>query len=230
MLIPALTATPSTLYDINQDYSYIVKMRLYGFILFLILASCSSKPKVKVESKCFVSYDSLLKDVDTSKLQIVRNTDSAAIELSDKRSKLGEKGLFRFDYSGNLRLYTFLINDSNDTDFIIEYDSLGNHKRSVTRDVVEWHYFNRNDSSFNLDFFLCAIDYSYGKVHIKTGTFGQNVGLFESSFLKLIGGRVTIKYLQLDTTRKVYIRGVRQDKCTKVIQPFIDSITMPNVL
>jgi hypothetical protein len=205
-------------------------MRRYIFILLLVLASCSSKSKVKVETKCFVSYDSLLINVDISKLQIVRNTDSAAIELSDKRSKLGQKGLFRFDSGRNLRLYTFLINDSNDTDFIIEFDSLGNHKRSVTRDVIEWQYFDRKDSSFNLDFFLCAIDYAYGKIHIKAGTFVQDVGLLETSFLKMIGGRVTIKYSQLDATRKVYINGVRQDKCTKVIQPFIDSITMKNVL
>lgn len=205
-------------------------MKLHGFTLLLILASCSTDPKLKAESKCLVSYNSFLENVDTSKLQIVRNTDSAAIELSDKRSKLGEKGLFRFDPNGNLRLYAFLINANNDTDFIIEYDSLGNHKRSVTRDVVEWQYFNRKDSSLNLDFFLCAIDYAYGQIHIKTGKFKQQVELSESAFLKLIGGRVNINYLELDSSRKIFITGVRQDKCSKLKQAFIDSITLPKNL
>jgi hypothetical protein len=171
-----------------------------------------------------------VENVDTSKLQIVRNTDSAAIELSDKTSKLGEKGLFRFDLSGNLRLYAFLINANNDTDFIIEYDSHGNHKRSVTRDVVEWQYFNRKDSSLNLDFLLCAIDYAYGQILIKTKKFRQQVGLSQSAFLKLIGGRVNISYSELDSSRKVFITGVRQDKCSKVKQAFIDSITLPKHL
>ena len=43
-------------------------------------------------------------------MEIIRETDSAAIEVLDKKTKSGERGLLRFDNNNNLRYYAFLYN------------------------------------------------------------------------------------------------------------------------
>jgi hypothetical protein len=159
-----------------------MRLASIAYLIFSILVSCTSKSKVSKPTKCFVRYDSLFKDVDTSKFEIVRNTDSAAIEVLDN-NKSGPRGLFRFDENGDLRFYFFLNNDHNDTNFYIEYDSTGERKRSTLQEVVQWTFFKRKDSMLRFEFYLCAIDYNFGDIQISAGKYkSDNITLFETNF------------------------------------------------
>lgn len=208
-----------------------MKLLLFCLAFILILSSCTSKSEFQQTTRCFVKYDSLFRDIDTANLEIMRNTDSAAIEVLDKKSKSGERGLLRFDSNGNLRFYAFLYNDHNDTNFYIEYDSMGNRKRSTTTEVVEWTFFKRKDSILRFQFLLCALDYNFGEIQIEAGKFSQeNIELFESDFTKLIGAEIKFNYSALDSGRKIYITGKKQDKCSQAIVDFIDSTIVPKNL
>ena len=93
-----------------------MKSHLIFLFTLLILISCNSKTKVINSAKNFIKYDSLFKLIDTTNLEIIRNTDSAEIEVLDKKISNGERGILRFDKNRNLRFYAFLKNDYNDTD------------------------------------------------------------------------------------------------------------------
>jgi hypothetical protein len=207
-----------------------MRLASIAYLSLFLLISCKSKPKVAKSTKCFVSYDSLFKDVDTSKFDIVRNTDSAAVEVLDSK-KPGPRGLFRFDEKGDLRFYFFLNNDHNDTNFYIEYDSTGERKRSTSQEVVQWTFFKRKDSILRFEFYLCAIDYNFGDIQINAGKYkSDNIPLFETNFFKLIGAEVRFNSSNLNSTRKIFITGRKQDKCSKVYSEFIDSTTVPTGL
>ncbi len=196
--------------------------------ILTFLEACNSKIKIQQHSNCFVKYDSLFKIVDTSTLEIHRNTDSAAIEVLDKNMGDGERGLLRFDKNGNLRLYAFLYNNHSDTRFLLIYDSVGNHRRSSDAEVIQWNFYDTKDSTIKFTFFLCAIDRNYGDIKIESGKFKKaNIELFKSEFVKLNGATMTINRSDFDESGKIYITGTRQDKCSKLKENFIDSIVLP---
>jgi hypothetical protein len=194
------------------------------YFLTILLVSCDSKSKVQTYQNCFVRYDSLFKIVDTANLEIIRGTDSAAIEVLDKASKNGERGILRFDDKNNLRFYAFLSNDHNDASFILTYDSLGNKTRKSIGEVVQWTFYTPKDSTVKFTFLLCAFDRNYGDITIKSGKFiKEGITLFESNFTKLICANISIPKADLDSTKKIYLSGRWQDKCSKDEQTFIDS-------
>jgi hypothetical protein len=196
------------------------------FIYFLTITSlsCNSKSKVQIHSNCFVRYDSLFKIVDTTNLEIIRGTDSAAIEVLDKASKNGERGIMRFDDKNNLRFYAFLYNDHNDASFSLTYDSLGNKTRKSIGEVVQWTFYTPKDSTVKFTFFLCAIDRNYGDITIKSGKFiKEDIIMYQSNFTKLICANISIPKTDLDSSKKIYLTGRWQDKCRKEEQNFIDS-------
>lgn len=205
-----------------------MRLTLIAYVTFSVLVSCISKTKALTATNCFVKYDSLFRDIDTSELEIIRNTDSAAIEVLDKQTKSGERGLFRFDENDNLRFYAFLNNEHNETNFYIEYDSTGKKMRSTTQEVVQWTFFKRKDSTLRFEFYLCALDYNFGEIQIKAGKYkSEEITLFETSFVKLIGADVRFNFSNLDSSQKIYITGRKQDKCSKSFSEFTDSTTVP---
>ena len=196
------------------------------FLLTIAVISCNSESKVQTHSNCFVSYDSLFKLIDTTNLEIIRGTDSAAIEVLDSVSKNGERGIMRFDDKDNLRFYAFLYNDHNDASFFLTYDSLGNKTRKSIGEVVQWTFYTPKDSTIKFTFLLCAIDRNYGDITIKSGKFiKEGITLFESNFAKLICANISINKADLDSEKKIYITGRWQDKCSKEEGTFIDSTT-----
>ena len=157
-------------------------------------------------------------------MEIIRETDSAAIEVLDKKTKSGERGLLRFDNNNNLRYYAFLYNDHNDASFFLTYDSVGNHIRLSKSEVVQWIFYTPKDLTVKFTFLLCALDRNYGDIKIESGKFKKdNIVLFESKFARLICANVTINKSDLDSTKKIYLTGKWQDKCSKLEQTFIDS-------
>ena len=200
--------------------------KIFPYLLTIAIVSCNSKSNVQRNSNCIVTYDSLFKIVDTTNLEIVRGTDSAAIEVLDKASKDGERGLMRFDDKNHLRFYAFLYNDHNDANIILTYDSLGNKTRKSIGEVVQWIFFTTKDSTVKFTFLLCAIDRNYGDITIKSGKFiKEGITLHESKFAKLICANITINKADLDNEKKIYISGRWQDKCSKEEGIFTDSTT-----
>jgi hypothetical protein len=198
--------------------------KIFIYLLTVTIISCNSKSKIQNHSNCFVKYDSLFKLFDTANLEIVRWTDSAAIEVLDKASKNGERGIMRFDDMNNLRYYAFLCNDHNDASFYLEYDSVGNKTRQSISEVVQWTFYTPKDSTVKFTFLLCAIDRNYGDITIKSGKFKkEGITLYESNFIKLICANISIDKTDLDSTKKIYLTGRWQDKCSKEEQTFIDS-------
>jgi hypothetical protein len=205
-----------------------MRLQIFCICVLTTLEACNSKIKVRQHSNCFIKYDSFFKIVDTSNLEIHRNTDSAAIEVLDKKISDGERGILRFDRNGNLRLYVFLYNNHDDARFLLTYDSVGNHRRSINDEVVQWNFYFTKDSTIKFSFFLCAFDRNYGDIKIETGRFKkENIQLFKSEFVKLIGATLTINRSDIDKTGKIYITGIRQDKCSKLKENFIDSAIIP---
>lgn len=201
-----------------------------AFYILTIIAfvACNSETSVRQQSNCFIRYDSLFQTVDTANLKIVRNTDSAAIEVLDKSLSEGQRGLLRFDENNNLRYYAFLQDDQNYSSFILTYDSLGNRKRWNSSEVVQWNFYNTKDSSIKFTFLLCALDRNYGDIKVESGKFRkEEIELFESKFTKLICATVTINQKEIDKGGKIYISGRWQDKCSKDEKNFIDSTTVP---
>ncbi len=201
-----------------------MKLQFLCALILTSLVACNSNSKTQHQTNCFISYDSLFKIVDTSNLEIIRGTDSAAIEVLDKMTKNGERGLLRFDNNNNLRSYAFLYNEHNDASFFLTYDSVGNHFRSTKAEVVQWIFYTPKDSTVKFTFLLCAFDRNYGDIKIESGKFKkENIKLFESGFTKLICANLTINKSDLDSAKKIYIMGRWQDKCSKLEQTFIDS-------
>lgn len=201
-------------------------MRFLLFTAFILttLIACSDKSKVVSETGCFISYDSLFKVEDTSKLEVARNTDSAAIEVLDRKTSDEERGIFRFGENGNLQLYAFIYNEHNDANFFIKYDSLGNHLRSTNHEVVQWNFYTPKDSTIKFTFFLCAIDRNYRDIKIECGKFKKDkIVLLKSKFIKLDCANISINKSDLDSSKKIYITGLRQDKCSKKVESFTDS-------
>ena len=201
-----------------------MRLLLSSLSILAILYSCNSNSKTTLQTNCLIKYDSLFKLIDTNNLEIIRGTDSAAIEVLDKMSKYGQRGILRFDKNNNLRFYAFLYNDHNDASFFLTYDSLGNKTRRSNSEVLQWLFYSPKDSTVKFTFFLCALDRNYGDITIKAGKFRKDkITLYKSSFTKLICANVSINKEDLDNTRKIYITGNWQDKCLKEQRLFIDS-------
>ena len=201
-----------------------IKIKFLYAIILTCFISCIDNKDLRIKTKYFIRYDSLFKIIDSTKLEIIRDTDSAAIEVLDKTSKNGERGLLRFDYKNNLRSYDFLHNEHNDASFYLRFDSVGNHYRSTTQEVVQWTFYSPKDSTIKFSFLLCALDRNYRDIKIQSGKFIENdIILYESNFAKLIGANVTINKDKLDSEKKIYLTGRWQDKFTKEEQNFIDS-------
>jgi hypothetical protein len=197
---------------------------VFIYLLTIAIVSCNSESKIQKHANCFIKYDSLLKIIDTANLDIIRGTDSAAIEVLDKASKHGERGIMRFDDKNHLRFYAFMYNNHNDASFFLTYDSLGNKTRKSIGEVVQWDFYSPKDATIKFTFFLCALDRNYGDITIKSGKFlKEGITLYESDFTKLICANISINKADLDSTQKIYLTGHWQDKCSKEEQTFIDS-------
>jgi hypothetical protein len=205
-----------------------MRLQILFVCISTALSACNSKPKVQQFSNCIIKYDSLFKIIDSSNLEINRNTDSAAIEVLDRKTPYGERGLLRFDEKGCLRTYFFLKNDNNDASFFLKYDSIGNHHRSSNSEVVYWYFYKTKGTTIKFTFLLCAFDRNYGDIKIESGLFKkENVPLFQSNFTKLICATISINRTDIDSAGKIYISGKRQDKCSNIEETFVDSAKVP---
>jgi len=153
------------------------------------------------------------------------------IEILDKPTENGERGLYKFDTNGVLRVYAFLQDLHNDASFIVEYDSTGKVINEDGGNVTQL-YFWRGKQNIKVSFMLSVLNYNWGGIAIKAGKFKKaDIALYNWSLTKLIGASLFIPIKELDTTvSTIYISGIKQNKCTKQETDFIDSLKLKKPL
>ena len=207
-----------------------MKFTLTAFFFSLIFLSCSTKTE-KTKPVCWITYESLFKNFDTSRFDLIKYPWDNLIEVFDKPSSTYERGLFKFDTLGHLKFYTFLSDKENNTIFYIEYDSIGRKKRVqyFGGDVLLWHFKRpKPDSIVRMEFLLCELDCKYRNIKVESGKFKQeNARIFQTQFLKVIGVSTEFPSTMLDKSRVVYVTGQRQDNCSGKYYNFRDTIIAP---
>jgi hypothetical protein len=199
-------------------------------MLVIIAFACSENRVQDAESTCSIRFDSLIKNLDTSKFDVFYWSESDSFGMADKGlEKLGGS-LFFFNPEGQLCTYTFIDKWPNSI-FMIEFDSVGRKLRLQDHEVVLWRFEPwRADSIIRLKVFLCAVDRNYGDIVIRSGSFSaSNIQLFETSFTKLIGFKVEIPKLSLGKDKLIYLAGRRSEKCSGYIDEFSDSVYVPDL-
>ena len=194
------------------------------FCLFIFL-SCNNYHNNKNEIFCIVNYDSLIRNLDSARLDIGTFSMYDSIEVRDTSVTFsGEGSVFHFDKNGKLGLYAFM-KDYPNTNFMIVYDSNGKKSRLQENEVLRWQYVKpKTDSLLKLSVWLCAVDRNYGNLEIQSGKFiDSTLKLFETTFSKIIYFRTQIPFNINSDSIKVYLRGELMEKCTKQKFAFIDS-------
>jgi hypothetical protein len=197
---------------------------LVVFLFFLI--ACKNRDQKAVEKFCLVDYDSLLHNLDTSRIEI-DSFGQDSIEVRDTSVKNGEGSVFHFDSKGKLGLYAFMV-DWPVTNFMILYDSMGRKQRMQENEVVQWRYTKlKADSNLKLTVLLCAVDRNYGNLKLSAGEYcDSSIHLFETTYSKIIYFKSLIPIDSKADSIKVFLRGETMEKCTKHRFPFIDSTTI----
>jgi hypothetical protein len=182
---------------------------------------------VVVEMFCFVNYDSLLHNLDTSRIEIESFGLYDSVEVRDTSVKNGEGSVFHFDSKGRLGLYAFMI-DWPLTNFMILYDSSGRKQRMQKEEVVQWRYTKpKADSNLKLTVFLCAVDRNYGNLKLSAGKYcDSSVNLFETIYSKIIYFKSSVPVDKKSESIKIYLRGETMEKCSMKRFAFIDSTTI----
>lgn len=207
-------------------------MRLFFYFLVLCaLAFSCSHPKTSVtEQQCFVKFDSLMRSIDTSKIEIDKFSPHDSIEVRDSSVKSGEGSVFHFDSSGKLGSYAFMV-DWPYTNFMIVYDTKGRKQRLQDNEVVQWGYLPlKSDSILRLIVLLCAVDRNYGGLVLSAGSFSDSsIQLYNSRFTKVICFKSEVPLKYLSDSSYIYLKGIRGEKCSGLKSPFIDSLSIENL-
>jgi hypothetical protein len=199
-----------------------LRFNLY-VIIFCLVLSCNLKKDKK--ENCSYSIDHLLKDFDSS--QFERIPFEEKIDFIEKKSSLGERGIYTFDKNNILRFYGFLINSNNEYDFSIQYDSLGNEISRTGRDVVQWYFRKLENDSLKVTFLLYSANYSFSNISLQLKNKSiNNIKLFKSPlFSNLIGNSIVLPLVQGKDT--VFISGQKVNLCTGKSQRFEDFVLIP---
>jgi len=166
--------------------------------------------------------------IDTSRIEIRSFSDS--IEFLDKSIYEGEGSLFRFDQSGKLGMYSFMV-EWPWSNFMILYDSNGNKQRLQPNEVIQWRFTELNsDSILRFTALLCAVDRNYGDLVLTAGSYtDSNIALKTSTFTKVICFKTEIPLKHFNNSRMIYVKGIREEKCTGIISSFVDSTHIDNL-
>lgn len=196
---------------------------LCALILVACFCSCNNEDHRRL-SGCSKLLDSIVQGIDSSQYEIYKSPQENLITLYDKKNSLGERGIFRFDTIGILKMYAFLNNDSNGYKYSINYDDEGNIIANTGRMIVQWYFRYDKKDSIGLTFLLCTLNDNYGDIKVKMGRYEKNnINLFKSDFIKLIGSTIYFPDKGMDENTRVIITGLAQNKCTGKIHYFSDS-------
>ncbi len=152
------------------------------------------------------------------------------IEVSDKKSNIGAKGIYKFDLDQRLRFYAFLLSDSNDYVFSREYDVDGRIVNKTGGDVVQWYFRKLSEDSMKVTFYLYSLDERYDSIDLsyEKQTL-KNIVLYTSPiYSNIVGTSVTLPNLNKQNGI-IYIKGKKENKCIPRESTFVDSSSVPQL-
>ena len=200
---------------------------LFSRIFFTL---CNSSTGTK--SNCKYILDDLLQKVDSPKIEIKKYEKDSMTEAVDVSNNILEgRGLYKFDNNNVLRFYGFLVNNNNnDCYFSVFYDSSGSEIKRTGDDVVRWYAKTIAKDSFQLIFYLYAINNNFNNLKIKIDNYTiSNINLVPSKMFSNLLGFSTIISKNI-TNRTIYITGERVNTCNKEKFPIKDSVILPNTV
>lgn len=193
-------------------------------IFFYLLFFCGCSNKNTNQNNCIYTIKDILIKYDSAGF-VIKKYDDDLIEMSDTSNVTGEKGIYKFDKSGNLRFYAYLIDQENNYYFGINYDSLGNEINKPKSYVVRWFINRLNNDSIRVSILLYNLKHSYGKIRFSESNEWKQVPLFESKyFSNLIAGEIIMPN---PPTKRVYVSGQIRNNCLNETKIFKDSIIIP---
>jgi len=165
---------------------------------------------------------------DSSKMVRIDYREDEMKEVSDKVNIFGQRGIYKFDNSNVLKFYAFLLNEGNEYDFSIQYDSLGNETSNTGTEVVYWYFRKLRGDTLAVTFLLYTVNRSYRDLHIEYGMKRfDNLQLQKSkTFSNLIGSTIDVE-IPDNSKDTVYIYGIREDACLRQSQTFKDFVLVP---
>lgn len=169
------------------------------------------------------------KSFDTTIYNKKGNFGEKGYEVIDKGSDIGVKGFYKFDKNQNLIFYAFLLSDSNEYNFSIEYDKFGSEIKTTGNEVIQWYFRKVNSDSIRATFFLYTINRKYQNIKVIADR-THKVDLVESPiFSNIIGGAFYFRLKDI-TREKIYIEGQRINVCNQSKIEFKDSAFIPRSL
>ena len=199
----------------------------FNFIILSYSFSCNSKEnEVK---NCSYTVADLYRDYDSLSFEKVKFERKGNTDFLDKGS-MGKRSIYTFDNNNVLRFYAFLISDSNEYNFSIRYDSLGNEIKRIGPEVVHWFFRKLGKDTVSVTFFLNAINHVYNGLRIEYGTKKYNDIQLQKSevFSNIIGSTIDIVMPKSSLIDTVYIYGLKKDACSGKEIDFKDFVLIPS--
>jgi hypothetical protein len=199
--------------------------RIYFLIIAILFCSCVSKKK---NEPCIYTRENLLKNFDNALLNSQNFPNDSLLEVWDKGSNNDVRGLYKFNTSGILRFYAFLLSDSNEYNFSRTYDTSGNIIEKTGNDVVQWYFRKLPGDSIKLTFFLFGLDQTYSDLQLKLASDDlKEIKVFPSPiFSNMLAGSIICDRGNLNSDF-IYLTGNRHNKCLNTDEKFADSVEVP---
>jgi hypothetical protein len=199
-------------------------MRNFALLFLVIIIISCNQGNLDKTSKPY-TFEELLKNTDNQKLKIRRSTNTTEVE--DIANITGEKGIYKFDYNGNLRFYGFLVDAANNYYYGINFDSLGSELDTPKSKVVRWYVEPHKADSLRVSFLLFKVNSLYGKIRVYHNENSTSVPLYKSKFFSNMDvGELILARKELDT---IILKGVFKKKASDVEREFVDSVTIPSL-
>lgn len=202
-------------------------MKYYIYIIICIFFSCINKEKQK--RNCAYTINDFYNNVDTT-MMIKRKFEKESVtEFVDKKNKINQGGIYKFDENNILRSYAFLIDTTNKALYAIEYDSFGNEISKTGSDVIQWYFRRMGGDSLAITFLLYSINYSYDSVQLQYGDlFLNNIEMYKSpNFSNLLVRTVDVALIKNKAMNKISLIGIKENSCTSKSSFFSDSTFIP---
>lgn len=196
-------------------------------LVLSILLSCTSGEAEKF-STCRYTSSNLLAENDTSLLEIKQYKDDNLLEILDKGSDIGARGIYKFDNNKTLRFYAFLISDSNDYVWSRTYDTLGSIIENTGGSILLWYFNKPYADSIGVTAFLSTLGQKYQNIKFSLDRKKwQQPLVFKSPIFSNVIGCKFIINAQINYSH-LFIRGDVIENCAKEMPNyFIDSIVIP---
>jgi hypothetical protein len=169
-----------------------MKSKLLYFILLLCLAGCKISNTDKAEVNCVYTFDSLLNQ--NRSVKFTTDTVLEGFDVLDPANFVGERGFYKFDRSGRLKEYYYLLNEKDEAFYGTKFDTLGNITERTLNGAVRWFLKKRGEDSIRIACYLFALHNEFTGAQLIMGNEIKEVTIRKQEHISnLVGFAVTIK-------------------------------------